>query len=101
MIDPDDLPTLTVPAIVARLGLPRSTVYLAIADGRLPHHRFGARGGTIRISESQLRAFLARTSRHPKTWNVEVIRPTTPTPAAESRALSAIVQARRRPGQRP
>jgi excisionase family DNA binding protein len=35
MIDPDDLPTLTVPAIAARLGLPRSTVYLAIADGRI------------------------------------------------------------------
>ncbi len=42
-----------------RLRISPSSVYLLIEQGRLAHHRVGARRGAIRISEADLAAYLA------------------------------------------
>lgn len=49
----------TVNEVAAKLKISRSSVYNAIESGALPHYRFGAGRGTIRVSEEQLQAFLA------------------------------------------
>ena len=51
----------TVNEIATKLKISRSSVYNAIETGDLPHHRFGAGRGTIRISEEQLQQYLERT----------------------------------------
>lgn len=54
---------MTVEEVARRLNMSDSFVYGAIADGRLKHHRFGKGQGGIRVSESQLSAFLSETER--------------------------------------
>ncbi len=54
---------MTVEDVARRLNVSDSFVYGAVADGRLKHHRLGKGQGGIRISESQLSAFLAETER--------------------------------------
>jgi excisionase family DNA binding protein len=52
---------LTVMEVATRLKLSRRAVYRAVELGDLEHHRFGA---SIRVSESQLEAFLDRSRVH-------------------------------------
>lgn len=48
----------TVAEVATKLKISRSSVYFAIESGTLPHYRFGAGRGTIRVSEEQLQEFL-------------------------------------------
>ena len=50
---------LTVREAADRLRISPSSVYLLIEQGRLAHHRVGARRGAIRINETDLTAYLA------------------------------------------
>ena len=50
---------LTVREVAERLRVSQSSVYLLVENGRLAHHRIGARRGAIRISEGDLAAYLA------------------------------------------
>ena len=49
---------MTVKEVAERLNLSHGAVYKAIHKGELEHHRFGA---AIRITETQLTAFLEET----------------------------------------
>ena len=51
---------LTVREVATRLRVSASSVYLLVENGRLSHHRIGARRGAIRVSEEDLAAYLAR-----------------------------------------
>lgn len=49
---------LTVKDVSERLGISRGSVYELVKQGRLGAHRVGSGRGTIRVSESDLRAYL-------------------------------------------
>lgn len=49
---------LTVREVAERLRVNPSTVYQLVERGKLAHHRVGARRGAIRVSESDLTAYL-------------------------------------------
>jgi excisionase family DNA binding protein len=49
---------LTVPQVAQQLQVSRVTVYELCAQGKLRHVRLGAKDGTIRIREQDLRTFL-------------------------------------------
>ena len=66
---------MTVEDVARRLNVSDSFVYGAVADGRLKHHRLGKGQGGIRISESQLSAFLAGTERGGDAAKEEVLKP--------------------------
>jgi len=51
---------LTVKQLAHRLGLSTSKCYELIARGEIVHYRMG---GSIRVSEDQLKAYLERTER--------------------------------------
>lgn len=55
----------TVPEIAERLRISVSSAYALIENGKLAHHRVGARNGAIRVSEDDLAAFLATCRREP------------------------------------
>ena len=55
-----DFPMLTVSDVAKRLKLSRQCVYAVIESGELPAHRFGVGRGTIRVAESDLRAYVSR-----------------------------------------
>lgn len=67
---------LTVPQVAARLSVSPSLVYQMIESGKLGHHRIGNGRGTIRVSQTDLEAYLSashsgvepqqRTVRRPK-----------------------------------
>jgi excisionase family DNA binding protein len=52
---------MNVKATAQRMEMSKSLVYKLCQEGRLPHTRIGQQGkrGAIRISEEDLRAFLA------------------------------------------
>ena len=50
---------LTVPHVAARLAVSPSLVYQLIESGKLGHHRIGNGRGTIRVSETDLEAYLS------------------------------------------
>ena len=54
---------MTIKGVAQRLNTSESFVYSVIANGRLKHHRLGKGQGAIRVSESQLAAFLSDTER--------------------------------------
>lgn len=57
---------LTVPQVAARLVIGRTTVYELIAAGKLPIHDIGSGKSTrIRVSESDLAAYIASTKVRP------------------------------------
>lgn len=53
-------PLLKVAEVVLRLNLKKSAVYALLASGALPHYRVG---GTIRVSEEDLAAYLSSARR--------------------------------------
>lgn len=52
--------SLSVTKTADRLGLSRWSVYQIIAAGKLPVHRTGPRGRTLRIAEADLIDYLRR-----------------------------------------
>lgn len=50
---------LTVSQVAARMAVSPSLVYQLIDSGKLGHHRIGNGRGTIRVSESDLEAYLS------------------------------------------
>ena len=57
---------LIVHEVAKRLRISQSSVYLLVESGRLAHHRIGARGGAIRISEDDLTTYLAESRQEQK-----------------------------------
>ncbi len=51
---------LSVTEVEERSGLPKQTIYKLVAEQRLAHHRIGR---NVRISESDLAAFIASARR--------------------------------------
>lgn len=51
---------LAVKNVAERLGVSSQTVYVLCRVGKLRHTRFGIGRGTIRVSEQDLDAFIAR-----------------------------------------
>lgn len=49
---------LTVKEVAAKLRLGSNAVYDLITSGRLPCHRIGRRGGRLRVSAEDLRAYV-------------------------------------------
>lgn len=56
---------LTVKEVAARLKISVSGVYALIASGKLSAYGLGAHGGSLRISEPDLEAYLATCRRGP------------------------------------
>ena len=54
---------LRVPEIAARLQISKSKVYELIETGAMPHYRIG---GSVRVAEEQLAAYLDGVKREPE-----------------------------------
>ena len=63
---------LTVQEVAQRLRCSRALVYLLCEKGKLSHHRLGLGRGTIRISESDLEAFLQTAHVEPRRLTTSV-----------------------------
>jgi excisionase family DNA binding protein len=56
-------PLYKIDQVAERLNISISTLYRLVASGRIEHHRIGCGRGAIRFSESQVRAYMAKTER--------------------------------------
>jgi excisionase family DNA binding protein len=58
---------LTVADVADRLNISKQVVYALVEAGDLPVHRFGLGRGTIRVSDEDLRSFVAASRVEKKT----------------------------------